>query len=106
MLKESEKKPKKKFGFKKVLIGIGIVLVVLFGLAVNEVRKMKKMREAFQVQREAQVSFWKEQGLSEEEIEEKLSELRGGQMGEGRVSGPAIGVMRVFGRITGGRGHP
>jgi hypothetical protein len=92
---------------KKILIGIMIVLLVLLGLAANEFRKMSKMRESFQVQREAQISFWKEQGLSEEEIQEKLSELRGGQMGGGRVSGPAIGVMRVFGRLTGGRmSHP
>ncbi len=84
-----------------------IVLLVLLGLAANEFRKMRKMRESFQVQREVQISFWKEQGLSEEEIQEKLSELRGGQMGGGRISGPAIGVMRVFGRLTGGRmNHP
>jgi len=101
------KKLKKKPNFKKILIAIGAVLVIIFGYFFVQVKKMAKMRESFQVQREAQISFWKEQGLSEEEIQEKLSELRGGQMGGGRISGPAIGVMRVFGRITGGRmSHP
>jgi len=101
------KKPKKKPNFKKILIAIGAVLVIIFGYFFVQVRKMVKVRESFQVQREAQISFWKEQGLSEEEIQKKLSELRGGQMGGGRMSGPAIGVMRVFGRITGGRmSHP
>ncbi len=101
------RKPKKKSNLKKILIAIGAVLIIVFGYFFVQVRKMVKIREAFQVQREAQISFWKEQGLSEEEIQEKLSELRGGQMGGGRVSGPAIGVMRVFGRITGGRmSHP
>jgi flagellar basal body-associated protein FliL len=101
------KKPKKKSNFKKILIAIGVVLVIVFGYFFVQVKKMAKMRESFQVQREAQISFWKEQWLSEEEIQEKLSELRGGQMGGGRVSGPAIGVMRVFGRLTGGRmSHP
>lgn len=101
------KKPKKKSRLKKILIAIGVVLVIISGYFFVQVRKMVKMRESFQVQREAQVSFWKEQGLSEEEIQEKLSELRGGQMGEGGMSGPAIGVMRGFGRLTGGRmSHP
>jgi len=101
------KKLKKKPNFKKILIAIGVVLVIVFGYFFVQVKKMAKMRESFQIQREAQISFWKEQGLSEEEIQEKLSEVRGGQMGGGRMSGPAIGVMRVFGRITGGRmSHP
>ncbi len=101
------KKSKKKPNIKKILIATGVVLVIIFGYFFVQVRKMVKVRESFQIQREAQISFWKEQGLSEEEIQKKLSELRGGQMGGGRMSGPAIGVMRVFGRITGGRmSHP
>jgi hypothetical protein len=101
------KKPKKKSKIKKILIGIVIVLLVLFSLVANEFRKMRKMRESFQVQRDAQISFWKEQGLSEEEIQEKLSELRGGQMGGGRISGPGMAIMRTIGRMTGGRmNHP
>lgn len=101
------KKPKKKSRLKKILIGVAIVLLVLFGLVANEFKKMSKTRESFQIQRDAQISFWKEQGLSEKEIQAKLSELRSGEMGGGRMSGPAIGVMRVFGRLTGGRmSHP
>ncbi len=101
------KKPKKKPNFKKILIAIGVIILIFVGYFYIQVKKMAKIRESFQIQREAQISFWEEQGLSEEEIQEKLSELRGGQMGGGRVSGPAIGVMRVFGRITGGRmSHP
>jgi len=101
------KKPKKKSRLKKILIAIGVILVIIFGYFFVQVRKMVKIREAFQVQREAQVSFWEEQGLSEEEIQEKLSELRGGQMGEGRVSGPGMAIMRTVGRLTGGRmRHP
>jgi len=101
------KKPKKKSRLKKILIAIGVILVIIFGYFFVQVRKMVKIRETFQVQREAQVSFWEEQGLSEEEIQEKLSELRGGQMGEGRVSGPGMAIMRTVGRLTGGRmRHP
>jgi len=101
------KKPKKKFNFKKVLIATGVVLVIIFGYFFVQVKKMAKMRESFQVQREAQISFWKEQGFSEEEIQEKLSELREGQMGGGRISGPGMAIMRTIGRMTGGRmSHP
>jgi len=104
---KQNKKPKLKSRLKKILIGIVIVLLVLVGLVANEFREMGKMREAFQVQREAQINFWKEQGLSEEEIDEKLSELRGEQMGAGRMSGPGMAIMRTIGRVTGGRmNHP
>jgi len=102
-----KEEPKKKSKFKKILLVIGVVLLVIVGYFYIQVRNMAKVRGAFQVQREAQINFWKEQGLSEEEIQEKLSELRGGQMGGGGMSGPAVGVMRVFGRMTGGRmRHP
>jgi len=101
------KKPKKKFNIKKILIATGVVLVIIFGYFFVQVKKMAKMRESFQVQREAQISFWKEQGFSEEEIQEKLSELREGQMGGGRISGPGMAIMRTIGRMTGGRmSHP
>ena len=104
---KQSQKSKRKSVIKKILIGVTIVLLVLLGLVANEFRKMQKMRESFQVQRDAQLSFWKEQGLSEEEINEKLSELRGEQMGEGRISGPGMAIMRTMGRITGGRmRHP
>jgi len=102
-----KEEPKKKSKFKKILLVIGVVLLVIVGYFYVQMRNMSKVRGAFQVQREAQINFWKEQGLSEEEIQEKLSELRGGQMGGGRMSGPAVGVMRIFGRMTGGRmRHP
>lgn len=104
---KQNEKPKKKSKLKKIITGVVIVLLVLVGLVTNEFRKMRKMRESLQVQREVQISFWKEQGLSEEEINEKLSVLRGEQMGGGSMSGPGMAIMRTIGRVTGGRmRHP
>ena len=92
---------------KKILIAMGVVLLVGLGYFYVQMRNMAKVRGAFQVQREAQIDFWKEQGLSEEEIQEKLSELRGEGMGGGRMSGPGMAIMRTIGRMTGGRmRHP
>lgn len=68
---------KKSTKFKKVkiiAIIIGILVLVGTGYLYNQAKIADARRAEFQIQREELINFWTEQGMSEEEIQDKLRE--------------------------------
>ena len=75
--KKTAKNPSK--GQNTLLIVIIIVLAMIgyFGYQYFSSRsQMEERREAMEAQRQIMVEHWQEEGLSQEEIEEKMSEFQ------------------------------
>ncbi len=94
------KKTKKKSNAKLWIIGILIALLAFAGFKFYSFRQDTNKRfEVAQQQRDIMIDSWREQGLSDEEIEERLENFR-----KDRSSGdrpPGAGIFRLF---RGGRG--
>ncbi len=81
---------------KWVIVGL-VVFVAFAGYKFfNAKKQMGARREANETQRQVMIDFWEEQGLSNEEIQLKLENLRQEKIDSGERSGRA-GVMRVLG---------
>ena len=59
-------------------------------------KKIEDKREAFETQRQVMIEYWEEQGLSDEEIQLKLKDLRQERI-EGGERPSGTGIMRLFG---------
>ncbi|MBT3512232.1 MAG: hypothetical protein HN466_04080 [Candidatus Pacebacteria bacterium] len=98
----TKKNKSKKPVFKWLLIGLGVVAVFV-GLNYFKAQKLRNERmAAVEEQRQVLIEGWEAQGLSDEEIKEKLDSLRpSGVPGEERPGGGSgIGLMKV---MSGGR---
>lgn len=96
---KSNKKKKKSKNFKTILI-ITAIIIGITSLKIYQTRKLSAdRREAAQEQQEIMIESWKDQGLSDEEIEEKLKEIRLTNFDNQKSSG--FGIVRM---VTGGRG--
>jgi len=99
-----EKKQKKEVK-KKVLMWvlIGVLLVGSFVAYKTLVfrKQMDEKRKIADEQRQVMVDYWKSQGLSDEEIEEKMENERETRESEESKESSGIGVVKLF---TGGRG--
>jgi uncharacterized protein YpmS len=108
MTKEKETKSKKlKKWIKPLLISLLTLIVVGGALLYKSDLDAQARREAFQEQQDKMVDFWKEQGLTDEEIQEKLAENRA----ENLNYEPSLldSLLRTFRHATGtgpGGGEP
>ena len=96
--KEIVKKPTKKW-LKPLLLGL-LVLVIGGGLLIYKSdQDAKARREVFLEQQQKMISFWQDQGLTEEEIQTKLSE----NMAENFNYQPSLlqSLLRTFRHATG-----
>ena len=99
----ANKKTKKKSKLKYILI-IVLILAALAGYKIYQTDKEFKERMAeMQEQRQVMIDHWTEQGLSKEEIREKLMEQRPEGM-ENFQPSLYHSIMRGFRQVTGIRG--
>jgi hypothetical protein len=88
---------KKKSSSIKWFIAGSIILLVLFGYKYSMIKKeTSQKREAFDTQRKVMIVYWEEQGLSDEEIQEKLKNLQQERVDSGKRS-PRTDIMRILG---------
>lgn len=93
--------------FKWLLIGLGVIVIwVSFNFYKNK-KAADQHRAAMEEQRQVMIESWEAQGLSEEEIQEKLDSLRptGVRDGKRRGDGNGMGIMRVIGGGKGSERH-
>ncbi|MBU1085731.1 MAG: hypothetical protein ABIJ43_02690 [Candidatus Beckwithbacteria bacterium] len=99
-------KTKKSLILKWVLIGV-VVLGSWLGVKTIQAKKMMNERRAMiEEQRQVMVDHYKELGLSDEEIDEKLKTTMREERGvEGESRGGGFSIMRIMtgGRRPGGR---
>ena len=100
--KAADTKPKKKSN-KKLKIIIGIILIVTALIGFNVIKDSKLRQERFAAvkqQRQVMIDYWVEQGLSQEEINQKLKEQKPSEFGNYQ---PSIfrSVMRTVRHSTG-----
>ena len=101
---EKKKKQKQKLSWKKwLLVGVGAVILLVGGKYLLMRKQIGDRSRAFEVQREVMIDYWKEQGLSDEEIAEKMIEERSmtGERPEGMERPASSSFLRMVG---GGRG--
>ena len=85
----------------KTIIIIFLFLVALLGIGYFKSQKdMKDKREAMEEQRQVMIDSWKDQGLSDEEIQEKLKTQR--PEGSNLREDPSL-FQSIF-RVIGGGG--
>ena len=104
--KKAEFKDKKNEKTNKPFIKwLAISLIALFlfvGFNYLKVRKLRSQRmDEMEEQRQVLIESWRNQGLTEEEIEEKLATMRQNGLPVNQRSESGIGIMRA---VTGGRG--
>ena len=91
--KETNKK-----GFVKK--GIIVVVITLLSFAgykyISAKKQVNQRRSAFDTQRQVMIEFWEGQGLSDEEIQLKLNDLRQERIDNGERS-PRAGIIRMLG---------
>jgi hypothetical protein len=88
---------KKKSSSIKWFIAGSIIFLVLSGYKYSMIKKeTSQKREAFDTQRKVMIVYWEEQGLSDEEIQEKLINLRQERVDSGKKS-PRTDIMRILG---------
>jgi len=93
-------KKKKKIKNLKIILVIILIIAGITSFKIYQTRKLSiDRREAAQEQQEIMIESWKAQGLSDEEIEEKLAEIRQTNFDSQKSSG--FGIVRM---VTGGRG--
>jgi len=98
MAKAEEKKQKKKNQVLKWVLIIVAGLLIFGGFKYFTFRKqMDERRAEMQEQRQIMIDFYKDQGLSEEEIEEKMREQRDEFNQAERPSSPFFMIRRVMG---------
>jgi len=82
-----------------------IVIVILIGLGAwryySFTQQMAEQRQAMQIQRQKLVDYWQAQGLSQEEIDQKLIEERSATF-EGRQPSLFGSLIRSVRHTTGG----
>lgn len=110
-IKDKKKTAKKKKSWWKWLLGVIAVLLVSGGAFFLKIRRDSRLRqEQMQAQQEKLIQFYQDQGLTEEEIQEKLKEERGSGMPEGMAEHSDLErtIMRTFRQATGtaGQGRP
>ena len=94
---KSSHKPKKKTSIFLWLLVAIIVLLVFFGYRFFSFQKqMEDRRETMMEQRQVMIDHWKEQGLSDEEINEKLESTRQEQVKNSGRRPPLMGIFRIF----------
>lgn len=100
----SEKKNKKPKKSKlKTIIIIVLILITLLVIGYLKTQKdMKVRRDATEEQRQVMIDSWKDQGLSEEEIQEKLKTQRP----EGFEPGEDLSLFHSIFRVVKGGGGP
>lgn len=102
MVKKQGKESKKN---KKALIWItagALLLSSLFAFKVlNSQRQLNEKRKVFEEQRQLMIDYWRSQGLSDKEIEEKMQNERELRNTKELKKSSGIGVVKLF---TGGRG--
>jgi len=99
---EKKKKQKQKLSWKKwLLVGMGAVILLVGGKYLLMRKQMGDRGGASEVQREVMIDYWKEQGLSDEEIAEKMTEQRPmtGEKPEGEERPASSSFLRM---ISGG----
>ena len=70
-------------------------------LSMSEMRKMGKLREAIATQKQVQLEFWQEQGLSEEEINQKIEDWESGETQKAFRQSIGFKAMIFVGSIVG-----
>ncbi len=87
-----------KKGASKKWITIGLIVIVAFvGFRYFSARNRASVkREAFETQRQVMIAHWEGQGLSDEEIQLKLEDLRQERIDSGERSS-GTGIMRILG---------
>ncbi len=101
---KSKSKNKKKSPFLKWVLIVSVIGALFIGYRYFQAKKsMDERRAAIEEQRQVLIESWETQGLSEEEIQEKLDSIRpsGVPEGERPGGGNGMGIMKVMG---GGRG--
>jgi uncharacterized protein HemX len=99
-----KKKSKRKSILKWSLI-ILLVLAVFTGYKFYTVQKaMAARRETFEKQRQVMMEHWQEQGLSEEEIDQKMQEMRQERSGQAEDHPAGMSFFRMIRGGGGGRG--
>ena len=97
----SEKKTKK--SKLKTIIIIFLILIALLGIGYFKSQKdMNDRREAVEEQRQVMIDSWKDQELSDEEIQEKLKTQRP----EGSNPGEDPSLFQSIFRVISGGGGP
>jgi hypothetical protein len=88
---------KKKGALKWIFIGV-MVLLIVGGYKYFSLRKeMEARRAEMQEQRQVMIDFYKDQGLSDEEIEEKMQEERKGDMNGERQHSSIFMIRKSLG---------
>lgn len=90
---------------KKIFFTVSILLVTLIVFGGFQYLKMRKFMEnrraAMDLQKQVLVDSWKADGFTDEEIEEKLSDMNMKEFdSEGRTSNPLFMLRRVVGSHT------
>ena len=93
-------KKNKKSWLKWVLILLGIISIFTAFQFLKFQKQSAVRREATQIQQKKLVEFWESQGLSEEEIQEKLEEDRASNLPE-RETSIFGSIMRTVRHSTG-----
>ncbi|MBT4124487.1 MAG: hypothetical protein HN981_04230 [Candidatus Pacebacteria bacterium] len=93
-------KKNKKSWLKWVLILLGVVSIFTAFQFLKFQKQSAVRREATQIQQKKLVEFWESQGLSEEEIQEKLEEDRASNLPE-RETSIFGSIMRTVRHSTG-----
>lgn len=96
---------------KKVFLIVSILLVTLFVFGGFQYFKMRKFvenrRAAMDLQRQVLVDSWKADGLTDEEIEEKLSDINMKEFeSEGKTSSPLFILRSVVSSHRSSSGGP
>ena len=98
MAKDKVKKQKKIPQTLKWVLIVIVGLLILGGFKYFSFKsQMDERRAEMQEQRQVMIDFYKDQGLSEEEIEEKMREERGGFDQGKRSSNPFFMIRRAMG---------
>jgi predicted negative regulator of RcsB-dependent stress response len=93
-----KKKQTKKSGFVKRWIVVVVIILASFAgyKYVSAKKQMGQRRAASETQRQVMIEFWEGQGLSDEEIQLKLNDLRQERIDNGERS-PRAGIIRMLG---------
>jgi hypothetical protein len=99
--KIKSKKKSKKSVIKWILIGLaGLILFIGFNYFKSQ-KLSQERREQMDEQRQVLIDSWQEQGLTEEEIKEKLDSMISSGLGNGQRP---EGIFRVIQMVSGGHG--